>query len=76
MKFKEFLDWCNQRAFDGCWGRMEAIRCIEIIDEVRAKPFWRREKEWQRLNAEYSIEKDLVIPINKMIEEARRDSDG
>ena len=76
MTFKEFANWCNDRACDGCWGRMEAICCIEIIDRVREKPFWKREKEWQRLNAEYSIEKDLVIPINQMIEEVRRDSDG
>ena len=34
MKFKEFTNWCNERACDGCWGMLEAIACINLINEV------------------------------------------
>lgn len=30
MKFKEFVNWCNERACDGCWGMLEAIACINL----------------------------------------------
>ena len=46
MTFKEFSDWCNERARDGYWGRMEAITCIDILNEYRKIPFWKREKTW------------------------------
>lgn len=35
MKFKEFVKWCDDRAYDGCWGLMEAIICIDIIEKVQ-----------------------------------------
>ena len=47
MKFKEFVIWCNERACDGCWGLNEAIICINIVQDIRSKPFWKRNKEWK-----------------------------
>lgn len=44
MKFKEFVNWCNERACDGCWGMLTAMASIDLIQQVRKIPFWRREK--------------------------------
>lgn len=32
MKFKEFVQWCNDRACDGCWGIKEFVICKSIGD--------------------------------------------
>ena len=44
MKYKEFVDWCNQRACDGCWSAGTALYCIEICETINAEHFWKREK--------------------------------
>ena len=65
MKFKEFVNWCNDRAFDGCWSMNTALFCIGVVDKVRKKPFWKREREWQRINREeYDVVKNVVSVIN------------
>lgn len=69
MKFKEFVNWCNHRAADGCWGMETAIVCINIIGEIRKFPFWRREKEWQSVNSVLKIVENVVEPINQKIQE-------
>lgn len=69
MKFKEFKDWCNDRACDGRWGMVASISCIEIMGQVNSQPFWKRERKWQELNTEYEIENSIVIPINNKIAE-------
>lgn len=54
MKFKEFTNWCNERACDGCWGMLEAMTCISLIKEIRKAPFWKREKIWKEIvNSRY-----------------------
>ena len=68
MTFKEFVDWCNERACDGCWGMGAAIECINVITEVRKQPFWRRDKKWQEINKEYNFEL-LVNSIDQRIKE-------
>ena len=73
MKFKEFVDWCNQRACDGCWGIKTAVLCIEVIKEIRKAPFWKREKRWEEVNADGFIEKNIVQPINQKIAEVYGD---
>ena len=35
MKFKEFENWCSERACDGCWGMLEAMACIDLMGEVK-----------------------------------------
>ena len=69
MKFKEFVEWCNQRACDGCWGMNTAMFCIETIRDVRKQPFWKREKYWHDINRELQVEEKVVIPINAKIKE-------
>lgn len=70
MKFKEFSAWCNERAFDGCWGYNTALVCIDALQKVHEAPFWRREKVWQRINEEFKIVEGFVIPTNRKISEA------
>lgn len=33
MKYKEFFQWCNERACDGCWSSATAIYCIDIAEK-------------------------------------------
>lgn len=67
MKYKEFVQWCNQRACDGCWGTEEAIVCIEVMGDIRKEPFWRREKVWRK-KFEVFIVDTIVCPTNELIE--------
>lgn len=68
MKFKEFSEWCNQRAADGCWGYAEALACSRCLDEVYKKPWWKREKIWQNLPNRPLLEK-YVDYVNSLITE-------
>ena len=63
MTFKEFNEWCNRRACDGCWDMSTAICCIEICGKIKALPFWKRDKEWNKLK-DY-IEREIVQVIEK-----------
>lgn len=65
MTFKEFMEWCNDRACDGFWSRREVL---DILDDVRKKLPWRREKYWKK-RYESRVTQQIVIPINKRIEE-------
>ena len=47
MKFKEFENWCNERACDGRWGMLTVMVCIDLIGKVIKVPFWKREKFWK-----------------------------
>ena len=71
MKFREFVSWCNQRATDGCWGMLEAMVCVDIIETVRKERFWKREKFWKEKYADDVLEQ-IVNPIEKKIEEMLR----
>lgn len=71
MKFREFVSWCNQRAADGCWGMLEAMVCIDIMEKVKQERFWRREKFWKEKYADDVLEQ-IVNPIEKKIEEIVR----
>ena len=72
MKFKEFVAWCNERACDGAWGIRTGVACMEIMRQVNLRPFWAREKEWQRMNHDFEIEKLIVQPINESLDRAER----
>lgn len=67
MKYKEFKDWCNERACDGRWGPNIAIICISIMKYINSYPFWKREKEWMKISEE--VEREIINPINQKIEE-------
>ena len=66
MTYKQFVAWCNKRACDGCWSMGTAIYCIEVMDRIKALPFWKRKKEW--LKVKETIETDVVSVINAKIE--------
>jgi hypothetical protein len=69
MKYSEFVDWCNERACDGQWGRKDfVITCVSTMDKIRPTWFWwRREQKWKELPERSQIEKTIEI-----IEEKRR----
>ena len=68
MTYKEFNDWCNQRACDGCWSMNTAIYCIGVCEEINSIPFWKRNKVW-KTEYEDEIVNKVIIPIeNKMKE--------
>ena len=74
MTFKEFTRWCNERACDGCWSMNTTIFCIDIVNRVREKPFWKREREWQRINREeYDVISNIVSAINAKIKEVYKE---
>ena len=66
MSFKEFVEWCNQRACDGCWSMGTAIYCIDVTARINKLPFWKREKEWRKIRDD--IETQVVSVINDKIE--------
>lgn len=68
MKFKEFVNWCNERACDGCWGMLVAIACINLINEIMKIQFWKREKIWKE-NYERQVLEEIINPIEKKLEE-------
>lgn len=70
MKFKEFVNWCNDRWFDGRWGKNEAIKCLMVLDYMKIIPFWKREKIWQKDCAEHIV--PIVEATNKKIEEVSK----
>ena len=67
MTFKEFVEWCNIRACDGLWGLGHVVAAIDIIQDVRKKPFWKREKYWKE-HYEADVISQIVEPVNKDIE--------
>lgn len=67
MTFKEFANWCNDRACDGQWGMAEAIACSETASAVYKYPFWKREKMWRE------IYKDNIMPIVEATENKRKE---
>lgn len=64
MKFKEFVKWCNERAADGCWGMQTAMICANIMSEIRAIRWWKRNKFWKQ-NYEQDVVNDIIIPIDE-----------
>lgn len=62
------MRWCNERACDGCWGMIEAMACIDLMQTIRNQPFWKREKLW-RQEYEKRVLDEIVNPINSKIDE-------
>ena len=77
MTFKQFKQWCNERASDGCWGFDDAKFCVELLDNMNQIPWWRRNKTWKKIANR--VEFAVVNPINKKIQAvmcAKMDGDG
>lgn len=66
MKYKEFNDWCNQRAADGCWGLKEAVTCIEACSIFSNMSRWKREKAWKEYEHRGLLEQ-IVTETDKII---------
>lgn len=49
MKFKEFENWCNERACDGCWGMLTAMVCIDLIGKVKKFHFGKEKKSGKKI---------------------------
>lgn len=50
MSYKEFKDFCNQRAADGRWGMSQAMICLNVIGKIESENkgfFKKRKKEEQ-----------------------------
>lgn len=62
MKYKEFVDWCNDRACDGYWSMMDAAACIDIMHHVESFTIMKREEQFQKLAEEIH----LVEGINEI----------
>ena len=76
MTFKQFKEWCNDRARDGCWGFNDATYCIELIRNMMRIPWRRRIKVWQEIETQVLCA--VVTPINQKIQEvmgAKMDGD-
>ena len=62
--FKEFIEWFNERVADGFWGGASTpLICMDIYAYIKKFPFWRREKEFQKLKDE--LNKEIIIPVNE-----------
>jgi len=59
MKYKEFVAWCNEQASSGLWSMNTALLCINVMAYIRKKPFWKREREWQKVYVEIEDYVDL-----------------
>lgn len=68
MTYRQFKKWCNERACDGMWSSATVAVCIKTCHTVDRVPFWKREREWQRLNGEQGIVENFVEPTNKKID--------
>jgi hypothetical protein len=60
MTYQEFKEYCNDRACDGQWSLLEALACINVIEEIdsiKVKGLFKkkqtlkaRELEWKKRN--------------------------
>ena len=73
MKYKEFNDWCNERACDGRWGLREAMACVDICHLFSYIPKWKREEAWQHFQSRDVLEL-IVTETNKIIEKTKQDT--
>lgn len=65
MRFRQFVRWCERRAQEGMLGRVETIKCLQIINEMNFVPFWKRNRAWHNEYEEYVL-KRIVNPIDEM----------
>ena len=50
MTYKEFLDFCNQRAADGKWGIHQNLVCLKVIDYIEdtSRGFFKKKKKEEK----------------------------
>ena len=74
MTFKEFKQWCNDRACDGCWGSHDALYCINLVRNMMKIPWWKRCRTWKKI--EIQVVSAVVTPINQKRQEMAAKGDG
>lgn len=63
MKFKEFVNWCNERACDGCWGTLTAINCSSIsCSDCRTLQILWLDEEYEEPEVDWSN-----VPVDTLI---------
>lgn len=60
ITFKEFEDFCNKRACDGCWNMISALNCIEIIRDCR-------EHSWHKPKCEKYFREKYAEEITRFV---------
>lgn len=73
MSFKEFRNWCLERACDSCWGSLEAMASMHVIDIIHAIPFWKRKKKWKELYEKRVLD-EIVNPTNEKISKLKEEA--
>ena len=68
VSFRQFVQWCNERACDGCWGIGTAAICIGVMEDVKARPRREQNKFWLE-NFEEEVRTQVIEPINAKIKE-------
>ena len=71
MRFRQFVRWSERRAQEGMLGRVETLRCLQIINEMYFVPFWKRNRAWHNEYEEYVL-KRIVNPIDEMKRNLKR----
>lgn len=66
MTYREFRQWCEKRARDGCWGVLEALTCCDIVSKMQLLPFWLRERVWRKSEAR-EVAQEIVEATNRKI---------
>ncbi len=61
MTYKEFGNWCNKHAADGCWPLSVALTCCEEYAKVLQLPFFKRRK---KLKEDIPEEFEEIVEIN------------
>lgn len=69
MSYQEFKKYCSDRASDGQWSMLEAMACLNVIEEIdkikvkglfkKKKTLEAREIEWKKRNYKTKILKLL-----------------
>lgn len=62
MKFKEFVVWFDMNHARRNFAPRVAVSCMRLILDFYNIPFWKREREWRKI--EEHIVEEVVIPIN------------
>lgn len=60
MKYKEFLKWYNDNVSAFQFSSISKL-CSEIIEELQAIKWWKRERIWKR-DFEEAVIRNIIVP--------------
>ena len=67
ITYKEFKNWCNERAQDGQWGCLTAMTSITILDQMKQVGFWKKRRVWRENYQEQAT--SIVETTNRIANE-------